>query len=262
MTALRTFRRWQDVGRADLRGDVVAVIDVLRWSTVVCTALAGGAECVEAWGTPEEALRRAAELGRERVLLGGERGNLALPGFDVGNSPAEYTAARVAGRTVITTTTNGTQALLAAREAREVVIGAFVNLSAVTAHLRAARAAGARVTLLCAGQAGAEALEDAACAGAIAEVLTGAPATSGGGRDAHRPPVEETTTAAIARWRAAGGAPLAALTSAPHAAALRAAGFTADLLAAAMTDAHPVVPVATGRVIRARVAPRTAHESG
>ncbi|MHB1298757.1 MAG: 2-phosphosulfolactate phosphatase, partial [Gemmatimonadaceae bacterium] len=135
-TVLRTLVRWQDADPSALAGGAVVVIDVLRWSTVVVTALAHGAARVEAFATPDEAMARANELGREGTVLGGERGNLPLPGFDLGNSPGEYTAERIGGRVVITTTTNGTQALLAAGQAHMVCIAAFANLGAVAARLR------------------------------------------------------------------------------------------------------------------------------
>jgi 2-phosphosulfolactate phosphatase len=234
--------RWQEVEPAALRGCSVAVIDVLRWSTVVVTALANGAEFVEAFATPGAALARAEALGRERVLLGGERGNVALPGFDVGNSPLEYAAERVRGRGVITTTTNGTQALLAAREADEISVAAFVNLGAVRAHLLAARAAGRPVAIIAAGTLGAEALEDTACAGALVE-----------GLDAN------TSGPAVDAWRAHGRDAARVIGAAAHAATLRAAGFGADLALAARTDAHAILPVVTVNGIR--VAPSVRRTS-
>src|SRR5688572_11160446 len=102
MAVLRVVDRWQDATPAAFAGATAVVIDVLRWSTVVVTALDNGAERVESFETPAAALARAKQLGRDRVLLGGERGNVALEGFDVGNSPAEYTAKRVSGRAVLT----------------------------------------------------------------------------------------------------------------------------------------------------------------
>ena len=188
---------------------------------------------MEAYATPVEVRRRGEELGRERVILGGERGNVALPGFDAGNSPLEYGAERVRGRGVITTTTNGTQALVAAREADEVVVAAFVNLGAVRAHLRAARVAGRAIAIIAAGTEGEEALEDSACAGAIVEEL--AADASGPAVDAWREHVRDAARV---------------ISAAPHAATLRAAGFSADLALAARTDAHPIVPVVTASGIR------------
>lgn len=198
------------------------VIDVLRWSTVVVTALDNGAERVEAFATSEAALARAAELGRERVLLGGERQSVPLPGFDVGNSPREYSRERVHGRVVVTTTTNGTQALLAAGGADEVLVGAFVNLDALVERLSAVLGSGRGVTLLCAGQAGAETLEDTACAGAIvdAALLRDTLAVADCDKAAHR---------ARALWQQHAHSAQQVMAHAPHAAALVAAGYVQDV---------------------------------
>lgn len=233
-----TVARWEDLTPALVAGRAVVIIDVLRWSTVVITALAHGAERVEAFAEPEDALDRAHEIGRASVVLGGERGMLALPGFDVGNSPVEYGPERVHGRAVLSTTTNGTRALLAATDARVVRIGAFVNLSAVARALRADLESGRAVTLVAAGQAGAEALEDTACAGAIAEVL----------RDAA--PSDAGTQRAVAIWRAQASSVTRVIAVAPHAASLRAGGLEGDLALAAVIDAYDFAPRATGNVVR------------
>ena len=231
--------RWQDIhGTSAIDPEsVVAIVDVLRWSTVVITALGEGAECVEAFATPEEALARADELGRAEVVLGGERGNVALPGFDVGNSPLEYDAARVEGKVVVSTTTNGTQALLAARQAHLVVIASFLNLETVVEVLGAELIDGRSVVLVAAGHSGKEALEDTACVGAIAERLM------------EYAPVDETCERAIELWAEHDRRPDRVIAATPHAAALRASGHDADLIACAAMSTLDVLPVADGRIL-------------
>lgn len=226
---IRTFRRWQDVPVDELRDHCAIVIDVLRWSTVVVTALENGAEWVEAYATPEEVLQRAAALGRHTVLLGGERGNVALPGFDVGNSPLEYGYERVHGRAVLTTTTNGTQGLVAARAATTVLVAAFVNLPAVVTMAARELDDGRPLALIACGQAGEVAEEDVACAGAIATAL-GANVMDG------------TTEQACGTWSRAGRDAAAVMRTAPHAATLRAAGFDKDLRHAASVGSLGTVP--------------------
>jgi 2-phosphosulfolactate phosphatase len=98
------------VAAADLTGSTVIVIDMLRASSTICRALASGAKCVVPLLEIEETLQLGAQLGREYVVLGGERGGTTIDGFDVGNSPNEYTPERVAGKMVLFTTTNGTRA--------------------------------------------------------------------------------------------------------------------------------------------------------
>lgn len=230
---IRTFLRWQDVRPDELRAHTAVVIDVLRWSSVVVTALANGAAWVEAYATPEEVVARADTLGRADLLLGGERGNLPLPGFDLGNSPLEYTAARVRGRGLITTTTNGTQGITAALAADEVLVGAFLNLPAVLERLALAQDEGRPVALIACGQDGAIAEEDVACAGAIALAL-GSNAT------------DAATEQAINSWIRCGKDASHALNEASHAATLVAAGFGEDVRRAAEVGVYDCVPRVTG----------------
>jgi 2-phosphosulfolactate phosphatase len=151
---------------ADLTGKTVVVIDVLRATTTIIQALASGATQVVPCLEVDEARRSAGQLGRG-ALLGGERGGEQIPGFDLGNSPAEYSRERVGGKTVVLTTTNGTRAMLRCKSARRVLIGAFVNFSAVCREL----ADEPEIALLCAGTDGHVTREDTLLAGAIVDDL-------------------------------------------------------------------------------------------
>ncbi len=144
------------------------VVDVLRASSTVVAAFAAGCAAVIPVATPAEARERAATMGPPAPMLVGEQDGLAIPGFDLGNSPLECTKARVGGRTLVLTTTNGTAAMLKAREAADACVGALSNVSAAAAW---ARRQGRDVTVLCAGEKGRFCLEDAVCAGLIAERL-------------------------------------------------------------------------------------------
>lgn len=230
---IRTYLRWQDVRPSDLRDHCAVVVDVLRWSTVVITALANGAEWVEAVETPDDAVARAAELGRAEVTLGGERGSLAIPGFDVGNSPLEFTAERVRSRGVITTTTNGTHGLLAARHATTVLVGAFVNLPALIAAITTSVGDGVPIALIACGQAGEHADEDTACAGAIAMAI---------GSNIS----DVATERACAEWARSGRDVGAVMERAAHAASLRSAGFGADVEYAKEVGSLTCVPRVVG----------------
>lgn len=149
----------------ELEGRTVVVVDVLRATSTMVEALANGAVAVYPHAATEDAIRLAQNIGREDVLLCGERRGQRIDGFDLGNSPAEFTAERVRGRPLVMTTTNGTPALLAADDARRTLVGAFLNLSAVATALAEE---GGPAAVLCAGRHGRFALEDALCAGAIA----------------------------------------------------------------------------------------------
>jgi 2-phosphosulfolactate phosphatase len=143
-----------------LRGRVVVVFDVLRATTTMAAALAAGAREIRIY-SDTGSVRDAK--GGDDCLRCGEESCLKPAGFDLGNSPGGMNEA-VSGKTLLMSTTNGTRAILAAREAKRVLIGALVNASAVAAEIRRI---GSDVTLLCAGTNGQIAMEDAIGAGAV-----------------------------------------------------------------------------------------------
>lgn len=177
----------------ELAGTVVVVLDVLRATTVMARALDAGADAVIPCLEIEDALETARQLERgpepAAALLGGERGGLPIPGFDLGNSPDDYTPARCRGRTLVVTTTNGTRAILASIRggARRVLAASLVNRAA-TAELLAAwartptpatapetptdpSASPLRIHMMCAGTEGRTSWEDALGAGALAVAI-------------------------------------------------------------------------------------------
>jgi 2-phosphosulfolactate phosphatase len=172
----------------ELAASVVVLVDVLRASTTITTALAAGANEVIPCGEVDQARRLLAQSavrskqvvavgagsratsGRFATpLLGGERGGLPIDGFDLGNSPSEYTTQTVSDRTILFTTTNGTQALAICGPAQQVLIGSFVNFSAVAEQLSGELP----IHLLCAGTRGRITREDVLFAGALVERLAG-----------------------------------------------------------------------------------------
>ena len=153
----------------DLAGATALVIDVLRASSSIITALAHGCAGVVPVSEPDEARRRAAAV--PGALVAGERHGDPLQGFHLGNSPLEFTRERVGGRTVFLTTTNGTGALLAVRAAEAIGVAALINASAAAAW---ALAAGRGLVIACSGDGGGRSLEDEVCAGLIAEQVRAA----------------------------------------------------------------------------------------
>jgi 2-phosphosulfolactate phosphatase len=154
----------------ELAGRTVVVIDILRATTTIIHALAAGAMQVIPCQEIAEARNLATELPPP-LLLGGERGGKQIAGFDLGNSPAEYTRDVVAGKTIVFSTTNGTRAMLRCKAARRVLLGAFVNFSAVCREL----AGQERIALVCAGTDGHVTREDTLFAGAIVTDLCSPP---------------------------------------------------------------------------------------
>jgi 2-phosphosulfolactate phosphatase len=219
---------------------VVAVIDVLRASTTIAVALANGARTVIPLESPEDVVTRAKQFERAGVLLAGERRMLKMDGFDLGNSPVEHTRETVEGKTVLLTTTNGTHALLAVQGARDVVVASYVNMSAVSAMLRAALRGDADVTIVCAGQDRQFALEDAACAGRYVHQIT---------KRLQQAELNDAALAASLIDRKYGDNLMRLFSTAAHGRALAAAGFEGDLAACAAVDSYPVIPIFQDRQI-------------
>jgi 2-phosphosulfolactate phosphatase len=222
--------------RGLVAGRTVVVIDVLRATSTIAHALVNGARYVIPVGGVDEAARKVEQLGRDAVLLCGERHALPIKGFHLGNSPLEFTREAIAGRTLLMTTTNGTVALLAAASASAIYTGALLNVSAVAQRIITENN---DTLLLCAGREGSFAAEDAVCAGRIAGIirrrvrrLQGNDAMRAASRLARRP-----ITPRLLAETAAGSR-------------LREIGRSDDLAFCAQEDLHNVVPVFDGHRIQ------------
>jgi 2-phosphosulfolactate phosphatase len=158
--------QWQALKPEQLQNSVCVVIDVIRATSTIVTALANGASGVQPVAAVEDAFSLKAQDAT--ALLAGERGGKALDGFDLGNSPEAFTAELVTGRRVILTTTNGTQALAVCQGARGVLTAGMVNVSAVAARMIEL---GPPWTIVCAGFNGQFGLDDAIVAGALVEAM-------------------------------------------------------------------------------------------
>ncbi len=150
----------------------VIVVDVLRATTCMVEALQNGANQVIPARDPGEAMAFAGHLGRKESLLTGERGGLRMPDFDLGNSPLEFTMHVVKNKAVVISTTNGTTAIHAARNASKLYIGCMRNRTAVA---RAALKDGQDITVLCAGTEGECSADDMVAAGGILQAICSEP---------------------------------------------------------------------------------------
>jgi 2-phosphosulfolactate phosphatase len=155
----------------DLAGRGVVVIDVLRATSSIVTALSSGAKAVVPAATSEEAVRLTANLEKDGIVLAGERRMLKIEGFGLGNSPREMTREAVGGKTVSLATTNGTPALVAAQGGDPVLVAAALNFSAVAERARAVFAERGDLVILCAGREKQFALEDAYAAGRLIKAV-------------------------------------------------------------------------------------------
>jgi len=151
---------------------LTVIIDVFRAFSLECYLFARGAECVHPVGSIEEAwtLKKAHP---EYVLIG-ERGGKKCEGFDFGNSPSTVPEEAIRGKTVLHTTSAGTQGIINAQKAEEIITGSLVNAAAVAAYIQKRRPE--KVSLVCMGKEGVEpALEDELCAEYIRSILEGTP---------------------------------------------------------------------------------------
>lgn len=225
-----------------LADGVAVVIDVLRATTTIVYALEAGAREVLPCLEIDEARRLAASLPPNQALLGGERKGRRIDGFDLGNSPNEYTPQRVGGKRVVLTTTNGTRAILQCGGARRVLVAAFANVGAICAALLGQP----RIHLVCAGTDGEYSRDDVLLAGLIVERLR----QSGLNYE-----LNAQATVARENWVASfslpvvlGAEPLpperlaAALANSPGGRNLTAIGMQADILTAATVDRFSSVP--------------------
>lgn len=242
----------------DLDGAAVVVIDVLRASSTIVTALAHGARTVIPAADLGEAGRLRATLDPSSSVVGGERSGIPIAGFDAGNSPLEYSAEAVNGKTVVLTTSNGTGAIRQARSALQVAAGSFLNAERATRFLAEALSDGHRAVLLCAGSDGRTALEDTLCAGLLLDRLMtrhrhAAPRHAAPREEAraltHLP---DAAQMAMALYRGSRASLARTLLGARHTQRLIALGYGDDVSACARIDAHDVLPILRdGRLVHA-----------
>ncbi len=242
------------VAPEELTGVTAVVIDVLRATTTILYAFEAGVREVIPCLEIDEARRTADSMPRAQVVLGGERGGLAIEGFDLGNSPLEYDADVVNGKTLVMTTTNGTRAMGACRTAETVLIGAFVNAAALAERLTGST----NIALVCAGSGGDVTRDDVLFAGLMVDRLQRRSAT------AYRLNAQAIT--AQENWLAAVPAPMAVGTERMPPSLLAdqlrkglagqrlvSIGMEDDLYAAARLDRFDFVPELETQTFRIRV---------
>lgn len=144
----------------------VVVVDIFRATSCMVTALANGVISISPFAKLDDCLA----MKMQGYDTAGERDGKKVDGFDHGNSPFEYMVDEMKGKRLAFTTTNGTQAIAKSLGAREIIIGSFLNLSAVAAHLKES---GNNVLIVCAGWKGKFNLEDTLFAGALVDLLEG-----------------------------------------------------------------------------------------
>ncbi|MBM4162379.1 MAG: 2-phosphosulfolactate phosphatase [Ignavibacteria bacterium] len=233
-----------DLDELQLRDKNVVVIDVLRSSTTIAVALSNGAREIIPVESIENAVKISGSLFGEVTLRGGERNGKMIQGFNLGNSPLEYTEAMVKGKSIIFCTTNGSVAMHRSRFARHLAVGSFVNVSTVVGFMKAVNS---DFLLVCSGRANAFSnfsLEDAVCAGMMVHKLSQ--------EESLNLELTDSSLAAFALHKTYGRAILKMMKNADHGRYLIEIGFLEDIKLAAQVDSYPVLPVLSGNVIRLR----------
>jgi len=148
----------------DLQGRIVVIVDVLRASSTMVTALANGVHSIRAFAS----VHACKSMRRNGYIIAGERGGEKLAEFDLGNSPLNYLNEEYLGEKLAMTTTNGTLAIEKSSDAEQIIIGAFLNINAVAEYLKTQTN---NVLIFCAGWKGKVNLEDTLFAGTLTEML-------------------------------------------------------------------------------------------
>lgn len=148
----------------DVSDKTVVVVDILRATSCMVTALAHGVECI----IPMASEKECEGMKFRGYVISGERNGQKIPGFDKGNSPFEYMDENISGLKIAFTTTNGTQAIEKSKGAKKILIGSFLNLSAISRYLLMSDD---NILIVCAGWKGKINLEDSLFAGALVDNL-------------------------------------------------------------------------------------------
>jgi 2-phosphosulfolactate phosphatase len=225
-----------------LREKNVIVLDVLRASSTITVALNNGAREIIPVASIESAVKISGSLFGEVTLRGGERNGKTIEGFNLGNSPLEYSETAVKGKSIIYCTTNGSVAMAKSRYARTLAVGSFINLTATTDFIRDENK---DFLIICAGRAntiGNFSLEDAVCAGMMIQNLLKV--------ESLEVELSDSAKAAHALSKSFGRSILKMLKTSEHGKYLIEIGFAEDLKICAQVDSVPVLPILTGTVIK------------
>ncbi|MGK7910805.1 MAG: 2-phosphosulfolactate phosphatase family protein [Synechococcus sp.] len=217
---------------SDQSPDCAIVIDVLRATTTIATALHAGAEAVQTYEDLADLDAAASEWPDDRRIRSGERGGKMVDGYDLGNSPLDYVAERVTGKRIFMSTTNGTRALSCVKSAPTVLTAALVNVSSVVSHVLDRNFG--HIWIVNSGWQGAYALEDSVCAGAIALALKE--------QSSSFKEMNDEAIAAMALYHQWQDNLLGLMRSASHGQRLLRLGQDADLACCAALDTLDVVP--------------------
>lgn len=213
-----------------LSGKTVVVIDVLRATSTMITALKNGARSILPVDSVEFARKAPSQLFGGQLVLGGERNTKRIDGFTYGNSPLEYSPEEIHGKAIVLYTTNGTRAIIKGKYADELYIAAFLNISKVAETVAGP---GKELHIICAGRNNEFGLEDAVCAGMLIQKIC---------TTIESVQLNDAAYTAVLLAEKFGGDIVSLLKSCDHGKVLHENGFDADIDYCAQTDTVPLVP--------------------
>jgi 2-phosphosulfolactate phosphatase len=223
-----------------LKDKNVVVIDVLRASTTIATALHNGAKEIIPVNSIENVIKISSNLFGDVTLRAGERNGKMIEGFNLGNSPLEYTVKSIKGKSIILMTTNGSTTILKGKHAKNLAVAGFVNLSLAVQFLADLQE---DVVIVCSGKENTFCIEDAVCAGKIINNLV----------DLSQGEIvtDDAANAATMLDKNSGKNLLRLLKHSEHGQYLASIGFAEDLKVCAELDSIPVLPMLSGNILRA-----------
>ena len=216
----------------------VIVIDVLRASSTIITALANGAKEVVPVATVEFAVKVSGGMFGGQTLIGGERNTKKIDGFAIGNSPFEYSRDVVEDKFIVFYSTNGSKAIVKAKFAEELFICSFINLSAVVKHLTNLNK---DIEILCAGNNNLFSLEDSVCAGKLISKMK---------RKNKKLELSDSGLAALALFEKFGEDVFSMLKETEHGIKLLENGFENDVKYCSEDNSTKCIPVMDGKVLK------------
>ncbi|NWG29245.1 MAG: 2-phosphosulfolactate phosphatase [Ignavibacteriaceae bacterium] len=219
-------------------GKTTVVIDVLRASSTIITALTNGAKEVVPVATVEFAVKVSGGIFGGQTLLGGERNTKKIEGFALGNSPSEYTKEIVSGKSIVFYSTNGSRAIVKAKYSKNLFICSFNNMKALAKQLKKLNE---DVIILCSGNNNFFSLEDSVCAGMLLNEL------ESGNKNVQ---LNDSSTCAITLFKSFGKNILKMLSETDHGKVLIENGFKDDLKACAELDNTDVIPFYSGNALK------------
>jgi 2-phosphosulfolactate phosphatase len=221
-----------------LRDKNVVVIDILRASTTIAAALNNGAREIIPVPSIESAVKISGSLFGDVTIRGGERHGKIIEGFNLGNSPTEYTEEIVKGKSIIYCTTNGSLAITKGRHAKNLVVGSFANATKVAEFIHELSE---DFSILCAGQLNNFCIEDSVCAGMILNKIQQLLKNS--------LCIDDSASASISLYKVYSKSLLKMIEQSAHGKYLAEIGYGDDLKICASVDSIPVVPILSGNLI-------------